>query len=87
MLHKDRKWNHHAYGEESVAAYAQNQRRHKTNEDDMTYNQTGGDVSTKIILLFSLSLDETYAIFKISFARTYSIVWYFLLVKSPFVIQ
>ena len=26
-------------------------------------------MSTKIILLFSLALDETYAVFKISFAR------------------
>jgi uncharacterized membrane protein len=28
-----------------------------------------GHVSRKIILLFSLALDETYAVFKISFAR------------------
>jgi hypothetical protein len=47
-------------------------------------------VSTKIILLFSLAFDETYAVFKISFeriphavgahtGRTYCILWYFLL--------
>ena len=32
----------------------------------MTY--TGGHVSTKIILLFSLAMDDTFAVFKISFA-------------------
>ena len=31
------KWNHRAHGEESFAACTQNQRRHKANEDNMTF--------------------------------------------------
>jgi hypothetical protein len=34
LSHCDRKWNYRAHSEESVVAYAQKQRRQKTNKDD-----------------------------------------------------
>jgi hypothetical protein len=47
------------------------QRRYKANEDDMIYTgqcSAGDHLSIKIFLLFSLALDKTYVVFKISFA-------------------
>jgi hypothetical protein len=56
---------------ESVAACSQI-KDDKANGDDRTYTVQYSAVSTKIILLFSMALDETYAVFKIS----YSTLWY-----------
>ena len=65
MLHKDRKWNHCAHSEVSVAECAQNQRRHKTNEDDMTYIKQVAMCPPRLSCCSAWPSYKTYAGFKI----------------------